>query len=213
MTKKPSRRSVDEYHTEGMEQALRFFKGLGGTVTVTLTADDLRQKINELPDGSVLQTTMADFWLALSRDEGRDRRANEPPPNPFMRKGRNKLATKKAIAEWDVSWRLEDIRRYATRTFASSGAHESQQVAAHLRQSFPWLADDMDSLLGNALDMPIQTFAQAIQQPERLRVVQLTVGQAVLRTWADRHDQSRWVDRYAHAIRLFQEEVKIDVRT
>jgi hypothetical protein len=208
-----NRHSLDEYHSEGMAQALRRFQGPKGAAANTLSADAVREMINGLPDNSNLQTTTSDFWLNLSRDEGRHRRAFDPPQNPFKKQGRDKLARKDLISAWDYEWRMDTVVRFAEKVFASSGAKVSQDIANHLRQNFAWLEHDQDGLCGNLMEMPVQSFVQAIQQPELLRVRQMTVGQAVVRRWADRKEQTRWLERYVQAIEIFQKEVKTQSRS
>ena len=55
------------------------------------SATEIREAIESLPPSQLLQTTIGDFWLGLTKGEGRARRNFHPtPPNPFTHGGRSR---------------------------------------------------------------------------------------------------------------------------
>ena len=94
--KYPSRfdkKSAKDYEDDGFDQATKYFKALGKTFRQNAVGKkQVRSSMDALDAEVELQTTMADFWLRLTRTEGRWRRKNEPPENPFQKKGRSRTA-------------------------------------------------------------------------------------------------------------------------
>ena len=94
--KYPSRfdkKSAKDYEDDGFDQARDYFKGWGKTFRQDAVGKkQVRSSMDALDAEAELQTTMADFWLRLTRTEGRWRRKNEPPENPFQKKGRSRTA-------------------------------------------------------------------------------------------------------------------------
>ena len=199
------RRSVKEYEDEGLEQAVEYFSKIGGTFRKdTAKAEDVRSAIDSLPPHAVLQATMSDFWLRLTKTEGRKRRKDSPPPSPFVKNGRHLEAEKRRIAEWDVRW----LAKEAARVFAKSGSSQSRTVGDMLRTRLPWITADNGAVIGCAAELPIAMLEQAMRQPEKLALEWMTLEQALLGRWMDVEERKVWLARYTTASRAMVSELE-----
>ena len=199
------RRSVKEYEDEGLEQAVEYFSKVAGTFRKhTAKAEDVRRAIDSLPPHTVLQATMSDFWLRLTKTEGRKRRKDSPPPSPFVKSGRNLVAEKQRIADWDVHW----LAKEAAFVFAKSGSSHSRSVGDLLRTRLPWITADKGSVLGCATELPIDLLNQAIRQPQKLALEWMTLEQALLGRWMEVEERKVWLARFTMANRAVVSEVE-----
>ena len=190
------RRSVKEYEDEGLEQAVEYFSKIGGTFRKDAAkAVDVRSAIDRLPPNAVLQATMSDFWLRLTKTEGRKRRKDSPPPSPFVKNGRSLEAEKQRIADWDVHW----LAKEAARVFAKSGSSKSRMVGDMLRTRLPWIIAETGAVIGSAADLPVKMLEQAIAQPEKLALEWMTLEQALLGRWTEVDERKIWLTRFAAA--------------
>lgn len=199
------RRSVKEYEDEGLEQAVEYFSKIAGTFRKhTAKAEDVRRAIDSLPPHTVLQATMSDFWLRLTKTEGRKRRKESPPPSPFVKSGRNLVAEKQRIADWDVDW----LAKEAAFVFAKSGSSHSRSVGDLLRTRLPWITADKGAVLGCATELPIEMLDQAMMRPQKLALEWMTLEHALLGRWIEVEERKVWLARFTMANRAVVSELE-----
>jgi hypothetical protein len=200
------RRSVKEYEDEGLEQAVVYFSKIDGAFRKdTAKVEDVRSAIDRLPPDAVLQATISDFWLRLTKTEGRKRRSNSPPPSPFVKNGRNLEAEKRRIADWDVQW----LAKEAARVFAKSGSSQSRSVGEMLRTRLPWLTTDNGSVIGCAGELPVVLLEQATKQPEKLGLKWMALEEALHGRWAVLEERGVWLSRFKAAARAVEAELEL----
>src|SRR5690606_18747601 len=108
-------------------------------VTLAISLDQLRKRLDKLPDDTLIPSALAALWLRLNQREERDRRKIEPPPNPFIQVGAAKKAPKKAILEWDAAWRLKKMMSKGVQDMQLSGAEATSKAAATLLRKLQWV--------------------------------------------------------------------------
>lgn len=198
------RRSVQEYEDEGLAQAIDYFRNLRGTYRPDMAlADDVRLAIDGLPAEAVLQVTMSDFWLRLTKDQGQVRRKNAPPPNPFVKQGRTSIAAKHKIQAWDLMWRMQDV----TREFAASGSAHVRKMGRALQSLLPWLLKG-PAVAGCAADIPHDLLRQLMSQSADVSMKWMTLERALRTPWCDMEEHRVWFLRFEMAT----DEVLSDVR-
>lgn len=190
------RRSVKEYEDEGYEQAIEYFRKAGGTFRKDATkSQDVRSAIDKLPADTVLQATMSDFWLRLTKTEGRKRRKDSPPPSPFVKNGRNVEAKKQQIEDWDAAW----LAKEAARVFAKSGSSHSRSIGEMLRSRLPWLTASQGAVIGCVGELPVASMQLAMKQPEKMHLQWLTLEEALHRRWTAVEERGVWLSRFKAA--------------
>ena len=200
------RRSVKEYEDEGLEQAVEYLSKIGGTFRKdTAKVEDVRSAIDRLPSDATLQATMSDFWLRLTKTEGRKRRKDSPPPSPFVKNGRCVEGEKQRIAEWDVEW----LAKEAARVFAKSGSSRSRTVGEILRTRLPWITADNGAVIGCAAELPIALLQEAMRQPAQLALAWMTLEKALLGRWTKLDERKVWLARFTAANHALVAELEL----
>lgn len=127
--------SKTRYYAENIQA---IWQAAGGRINQKhLHHDYLREKISSRKPDFELTAAAADFWLELDQLEGGRRRASSKPPSPFLKRGRQLVASRDKVAVWDDEWR-------------------KAQLAAQLRQF-------MRPLRGNVLKSQVEDFLKKIQ--------------------------------------------------
>lgn len=198
------RRSVQEYEDEGLAQAIDYFRNLRGTYRPDMAlADDVRLAIDGLAADAVLQVTMSDFWLRLTKTQGQLRRKNAPPPNPFVKQGRTSIAEKQQIQHWDLMWRMHDVGR----EFAASGSAHVRKMGQALHSLLPWLLKG-SAVSGCAAEVPHGLLRQLLSQSADVAVAWMTLEEALRTQWCDVTEHRIWLLRFEMAT----DEVVSDLR-
>jgi|GEM_PF-1109038 len=210
--KYPSRfdkKSAKDYEDDGFDQARDYFKGLGKTFRQDAVGKkQVRSSMDALDAEAELQTTMADFWLRLTRTEGRWRRKNEPPENPFQKKGRSRTAPQGKILDWDKKWRKIAAYQAVKKVYENAGAAASISAGAALRATMMWMTTSGGAVVGNVSEMPGALLDKAIAHPERLSIQSLTLEQALRRKWVDAKERVVWMTRFELASQALVYELK-----
>ncbi len=210
--KYPSRfdkKSAKDYEDDGFDQARDYFKGLGKTFRQDAVGKkQVRSSMDALDAEAELQTTMADFWLRLTRTEGRWRRKNEPPENPFQKKGRSRTAPQGKILDWDKKWRKIAAYQAVKKVYENAGAAASISAGAALRATMMWMTTNGGAVVGNVSEMPGALLDKAMAHPERLSIQSLTLEQALRRKWVDAKERVVWMTRFELASQALVSELK-----
>lgn len=211
------RRSVQDSKDAGLQQAIVFFtekcSDTKRFVNGRASAEEVRSAINDLKPDVMLQTTMADFWLGLTRTEGQRRRGNKPPPSPFERDDsnsnrRNFVATKRAIEEWDMQWRIREGAESLGREFAKGGTIQARNAGQMIRERLPWLVANHKIIFGLLADLPRDQLKSVVEHPETLGVSWMTVEQALRGQWKESEERREWLYRFKEAQRDIERELE-----
>lgn len=207
---KTSRRrsGAKEYEDYGYDLAVKLLIDLGVRLGACMTGDDIRDHLDTLDDAQLLQTTVGDFWLGVTKDEGKERRKFDPiPPNPFKHKQhRSRLGRKDEIEAWDGHWRTIE----AAAVYAKSGVRRIRNIGMALRKSLPWLEHEVDGIIGALNDLTRHSFAQAMQADiSALAIKQYTVADALRRRWHDTQERAIWIKRLELAHRHEERELRL----
>lgn len=207
--------AAQEYEDKGFQLAIELLESLHMRTAKIATSADLREAIEALPDDQLLQTTIGDFWLGLTKGEGQARRNFDPkPPNPYKHRDprpfkeggdhRSRLGIKSEIDIWEGHWRtLEAITSYA-----KSGSKRVRDIGQALRKPLPWLEHEVDGIIAAINDITLRTFQQALTDPAALAIKRYTLSTALRRRWSDPGEQALWIARLEAAHRLDEVEVR-----
>ncbi len=209
MANRPSsnrhRNSLTEHHERGASLAQRVLVELDDPHLHT--HEDLRRAIERLPDTTRLQVSVADLWLNLSKYQSQQRRSQEPPPSPFTKQGKELVGVKADIRDWDLAWLEIEHLRLAAKIYALSGTRAARTQALAFRERLAVLTGADGVVMGFVEAMAPGALAHALTQPERLRVVNLSLDRALARRWWDKDDQLRVLDAYTRVLAAWRTEV------
>jgi len=200
------RTSLTEHHQKGLTLAEHALAHLLGAKKDRLGFEDLRAEIEKLPDTTQLQVTIADCWLNLSKKQSQERRKNQPPRNPFQKVGKDLLAQKGDIRDWDQQWLQFEWLRVGKRMHAQSGSLAARRMAGVINQQIAALLSS-DKMVGFVDATSPAALQQAIQHPEQLRVKLVSLDEAISRRWLITSDQLDLIDVTAVALRAHRDEV------
>jgi len=212
MTTHPTKEAY--YHAEGIPQAVALFDELHPRspngrsthgVDLTISLDELRKRLDTLPDDTLIPSALAALWLRISQTDERERRKTEPPPNPFKKVGAAKKAPKKAILEWDAAWRLKKMVSKGVQDMHASGAQATNKAAATLLRKLQWVIAKGE-VLGWIEQLPEDAIADIPVSQWEIR--SLTLHEAPLRPWRNPSEQKLWVARYRAGNRLLEADVE-----
>lgn len=206
--------AAEEYEDKGAAMALELFAQLQVRPASIMSRAEIRDGIETLADDQLLQTTIGDFWLGLTKGEGQERRKFDPtPPNPYVHKDprpfteggdhRSRLGIKREIETWDGHWRTLE----AASVYAKSGSERVRNIGHALRKPLPWLEHEVDGIIAAINDMTLRSFQQALADPAALAIKHYTVSTALRRRWHDPEERALWIARLEAAHR--QDEIEI----
>lgn len=205
MKTKHRRGSAKEYEDRGARFAIELFSQLKLRPGSAMTSEDIRARIETLSDEQLLQTTIGDFWLGITKDEGQARRRFDPPLHPFtVMKGKSHLGRKDEIEQWDARWRTLE----AAAVYAKSGARSIRNIGMALRKSLPWLEHEVDGIIAAIDDITLRAFDQAMGDPAALTIKRYTLSTALRRSWRDPEERDLWLARLEAAHRLDEADIK-----
>lgn len=205
MKTKHRRGSAKEYEDKGARAAIELFSKLKLRPVSAMTSEDIRARIEKLEDEQLLQTSIGDFWLGLTKDEGQARRGFDPPPHPFtVVKSNERLGRKDAIEQWDARWRTLE----AASVYAKSGVRSVRNIGMALRKSLPWLEHEVDGIIAAIDDIELRAFDQAMGDPAGLAIKRYTLSTALRRRWSDPEERALWLARLEAAHRLDESEIE-----
>lgn len=210
MTNGPStnrqRGTLTEHHEKGCSLAQRVLAELDDPRLHT--HEDMRRAIEDrLPDNTHLHVTVADLWLNLSKYQSQQRRQQEPPPSPFRKVGNELVGVKADIRDWDLAWLQIEHLRLAAKIYALSGTGAARAQAAAFRERLAVLTGADGVVMGFVDRMAPGALGHALTQPANLRVVDLSLDQALGRHWWDKDDQLRVLDAYTRVLAGWRAEV------
>jgi len=193
-------RSRWEYAEEGCKKAIEYLKAQGKTVRDGIAVmKEVHAALDALPPTAVMTTSVADFWLRLTRAEGQRRRRLEPPQNPFKghpEDAKIKQAQKGELQIWDELWSMQEAYE---KVFSKSGSARTRGIGELLRTQLPWLITHSGVVIGSAGELPIAKLAEVIAHPERASMAWLTLEKALRRKWQDVSERGVWLTRFEHA--------------
>lgn len=206
--------AAKEYEDKGAKMAVELFEELQTRPDSVMSSTEIRMALDELPGTQLLQTTVGDFWLGLTKGEGQARRGFDPkPPNPYTHKDprpfkeggdhRSRLGVKSEIETWDGHFRVME----AAAVFAKSGSERVRNIGKALRKPLPFLEHEVDGIIAAINDMTLRSFQQALADPAALAIKRYTVSTALRRRWYDPDEQALWIARLEAAHR--QDEVEV----
>ena len=206
--------AAKEYEDKGALMAIELFKQLKPRPGSVMSATEIRDGIEALPATQLLQTTIGDFWLGLTKGEAQERRGFDPtPPNPYTHKDprpfkeggdhRSRLGVKQEIESWDGHWRTLE----AAAVYAKSGSQRVRNIGRALRKPLPFLEHEVDGIIAAINDMTLRSFQQALADPAALAIKRYTVSTSLHRRWHDPDEQALWISRLEAAHR--QDEVEV----
>lgn len=200
---------ADYYSNEGQPQAVRLFDKLGSRkhhgVSLAMTLDQLRKRLEQLPDNTPIQAALADLWLDLDQKEARRRRKDEPPPSPFVTVGKSEVAPKGEIPAWDLAWRMKRIAQEGAQLLQRSGSARVQSEATLLQKKLLWLVAN-GKILGWSEEVPTVAFERSFVS--EVTVKAWTLFDALRKPWEDPQEQFLWTKRYAASNRQLEAEVE-----
>jgi hypothetical protein len=195
MTKR-HRDNLTEHHEKGRLMAKRVLKGLRGKIGY----EDVRQAIESLPDNTLLQVTIADLWLNLSKPQSLQRRRQNPPPSPFKKVGRDLVGVKGEIRDWDGAWLQIEHLRAGAKIYGVSGTWAARAQGAEFNNRLGVLLGAKSIVMGFVDRLTPAALAHALTQPSLLRVVDLTMDEVLTRTWWDKDEQLHVLDVYRRVL-------------
>lgn len=202
-------RSRWEYAEEGCKKAIEYLKGQGKTVRNGVAVmEEVHAALEDLPPTAILTTSVADFWLRLTRTEGQRRRRLEPPKSPFKghpEDGKIKQAQKGELQVWDGLWNMQEA---CEKVFSKSGSARTRGIGELLRTQLPWLITNSGVVIGSAGELPVAKLAEVMAQPERASMAWLTLEQVLRRKWQDVSERGVWMTRFEHASDALVSELK-----
>jgi hypothetical protein len=208
------RNSLTEHHDKGVTLAESVIAKLRAAKIKDLkTTEDVRQAIENLPDDTLLQVTIADMWLNLSKRQSLARRGTVPPANPFATSDTNAkelVGKKAAIRDWDMAWLEIENLEAGRRVYSASGSQQARAKAAEFTKRIAVLTSatpNTNVIVGFLDAMFAPAFAQALQQPQRLRVALLTWDEILVRAWWNKDDQLLVIDTYLRVLQAWRSEV------
>lgn len=199
------RSSLTEHHEKGWSLARRTLAALADPRLHT--HEDLRQAIERLPDDTHLHVTVADLWLNLSKYQSQQRRQQEPPPSPFTKQGKELVGGKADIRDWDNAWLEIEHLRQGARIYALSGTGAARAQAVKFRERLAVLTGGNGVVMGFVDQMTPTALAHALTQPAQLRVVDLSLDQALARRWWDKDEHLRVLDATTRVLAARRAEV------
>jgi hypothetical protein len=205
------RNNSGDYLGDGEQLARELLEAAGIKQTdKMLTVNAIRTQIDNLPDDTLLQVTVADFWLGLSKREGRNRRATPPPASPFtVAKWRTRLGTKADIRDWDAIWQLRtgitDAHREARKT-----RHRMDMRLFALQEALVWLVDKKTAeVIGQRARIDAMAFVSV--SVERLAWQEMTLPVALSMRWAVPAERAVWLEVWRSVVRRFDDTVREDI--
>ena len=207
--------AAKEYEEKGAAMAVELFVQLKVRPVSIASSQEIRDCIETLADDQLLQTTIGDFWLGLTKGEGQERRKFDPtPPNPYVHKDprpfdeggdhRSRLGKKSEIEKWEGHWRTLE----AAAVYANSGALKARQIGKALRKTLPWLEHEVDGIIAAINDMTLRSFQNALADPAALAIKHYTVSTALRRRWHDPEERALWIARLEAAHRQDEMEIR-----
>ena len=199
------RSSLTEHHEKGWSLARRTLAALANRRLHT--HEDLRRAIERLPDDTHLHVTVADLWLNLSKYQSQERRRQDPPPSPFRKQGKDLVAVKADIRDWDNAWLEIEHLRLGAKIYALSGTRAARTQAVKFRERLAVLTGGNGVVMGFVDQMTPTALAHALTQPAQLRVVDLSLDQALARRWWDKDEHLRVLDATTRVLAGWRAEV------
>jgi len=207
--------AAQEYEDKGFQMAIELFVNLRMRTASIATSADLREAIEALPGDQLLQTTIGDFWLGLTKGEGQARRNFDPkPPNPYKHRDprpfkeggdhRSRLGIKSEIEIWEGQWRTLE----AASSYAKSGSKRVRTIGQALRKTLPWLEHEVDGIIAAINDITLRAFQEALSDPAALTIKHYTVSTALRRRWHDPEERALWIARLEAAHRQDEMEIR-----
>lgn len=207
--------AAKEYEDKGARMAVELFSELNHRPESVMSATEIRDGIEALPATQLLQTTIGDFWLGLTKGEGQERRSFDPtPPNPYTHRDprpfkeggdhRSRLGLKHEIETWDGHWRTLE----AAAVYAKSGSQRVRNIGRALRKPLPFLEHEVDGIIAAINDMTLRAFQQALADPADLAIKRYTLSTALRRRWHDPDEHALWIARLEAAHRQDEAEVR-----
>lgn len=204
-----------EYEDKGSAMAVELFAQLKIRPQSVTSPYDIRVAIEALKSDQLLQTTIGDFWLGLTKGEGQARRAFDPkPPNPYIHRDprlhkdggdhRSRLGRKGEIEAWDINWRTLE----AAAVYAKSGSLRVRDVGKALRKSLPWMEHETDGIIAAINDMTLRSLEKALTEPAVLSINCYTVSTALRRRWRSPDERALWIARLEAAHRLDEHQIR-----
>lgn len=206
--------AAKEYEDKGAAMAVELLAQLKKRPASVMSPTEIRIAIEALPGTQLLQTTIGDFWLGLTKGEGQERRNFDPkPPNPYIHKDprpfneggnhRSRLGIKREIEIWELQWRTLE----AAAAYAKSRSVKALGIGKALRRQLPWLEHDVDGIIAAINDMTQRAFEQAMSDPATLSIKHYTLSTALRRPWRHPEERELWIARLEAAHR--EDEMQI----
>lgn len=207
--------AAKEYEEKGAAMAVELFVQLKVRPVSVASSQEIRDCIEKLDDDQLLQTTIGDFWMGLTKGEGQERRGFDPtPPTPYTHRDtrtfkeggdhRSRLGKKSEIEQWEGHWRTLE----AAAVYAKSGALRVRKIGKALRKTLPWLEHEVDGIIAAINDMTLRSFQQALANPAALTIKHYTVSTALRRRWHDPEERALWIGRLEAAHRQDEMEIR-----
>lgn len=167
----------------------------------------LRHVIDNLPGTTLMSATIADYWLRWDKNTGAKRRQAAKPKSVFSNT-RPSVANKDKVLAWAYKWvevvgaqaMLQEVR--GVRNLVSI------QVKSQIAQKFPFMCFGAQ-VMGGVEDVSVDAFRlRMLEAPAKVTLRELTMEQALLRTWTDPDARARWFVRWDEA----QQKLLADLR-
>lgn len=194
----------DDFHTLGLQRAI---EALGVPPRSQGDATSVRQWINDhVSPTTLMYATTADFWLALKKRQGPQRRKQKPPESPFRVRGAGGKAAEQAqraeVEIWHEAWVAREGVMAQYDALADKVDAVSVSLLKTLRAQHPWVCLVASGfVVGYAEAVSSHLLERALTDPEQLRIEQLTMDQALRRQWFDQDERGWWI----HALRKLQQ--------
>ena len=155
----------------------------------------LRRVIDKLPKTTMLSATIADYWLRWDKSTGAKRRKATKPKSVFS-KTRPSVATKEKVLSWAYDWVLIVGAQAMLKEVRGVRNLVTISVRSQIEQKFPFLCFGAQ-VMGAVQEVSPAEFRQKLlDAPGKVSIRELTMEQALRRTWTDREARARWFTRW-----------------
>lgn len=167
----------------------------------------LRHVIDTLPGTTLMSASIADYWLRWDKSTGAKRRQAAKPKSVFSNT-RPKVANKDKVLAWAYQWvevvgaqaMLKEVR--GVRNLVALN------VQSQIAEKFPFMCFGAQ-VMGGVEDVSVDAFRQRmLEAPAKVSLRELTMEQALLRSWTDHTSRARWFVRWDEA----QKKLLADLR-
>lgn len=196
-----------EYHRQNIEGVLR---AIGKPARdAHLPHEALRTWLDRASDADEFRVGVADFWLDISQQEGRQRRKQLSPPSPFRKSGTKWVAPKRDVGEWGDAWLLREAAKVLKRSRTTGGKSIAETLLTTPGLFLTLRGGEEDEIIGHCAWLPIlaERYVPAALTQD-FDVLWLRPAEALMRRWREPKEAQNWQEIVIGCHRMIEADIE-----